>query len=55
VTSDVSVTGRVWVFGDSLNTDDMYPAHAMRLDIPRGSEAVLLRRTSGMDRRGAPW
>ena len=24
------MTGRVWVFGDDLNTDDMYPAFAMK-------------------------
>lgn len=25
-------TGRVWVFGDNLNTDAMYPAFAMKLE-----------------------
>src|SRR6202008_4474243 len=25
-------TGRVWVFGDNLNTDAMYPAYAMKRD-----------------------
>ena len=27
----LSVTGKVWVFGDNLNTDDMYPAFAMKI------------------------
>ena len=27
----MSATGRAWVFGDEVNTDDMYPAFAMRL------------------------
>jgi 3-isopropylmalate/(R)-2-methylmalate dehydratase small subunit len=28
----VRVSGRVWVFGDNLNTDAMYPAFAMKMD-----------------------
>jgi len=28
----VSFTGRVWVFGDDLNTDAMYPAFAMKME-----------------------
>ena len=26
------ITGKVWVFGDDLNTDAMYPAFAMKMD-----------------------
>jgi 3-isopropylmalate/(R)-2-methylmalate dehydratase small subunit len=26
------ITGRVWVFGDNLNTDAMYPAFAMKME-----------------------
>lgn len=26
------ISGRVWVFGDDLNTDAMYPAFAMKMD-----------------------
>lgn len=35
------VSGRVWVFGDSLNTDAMYPAFAMKLDIPQAAKHVF--------------
>ena len=28
----LTVTGKVWVFGDDLNTDAMYPAFAMKMD-----------------------
>ena len=38
---NTSVTGRVWVFGDSVNTDAMYPAFAMKLDIPEASKHVF--------------
>ena len=37
----LSVSGRVWVFGDSLDTDAMYPAHAMRLDLPEAARHVF--------------
>ena len=36
-----SVSGRVWVFGDSINTDAMYPAFAMKMDIPEASRHVF--------------
>jgi 3-isopropylmalate/(R)-2-methylmalate dehydratase small subunit len=35
------VTGRVWVFGDSLNTDAMYPPDAMKLDLPEAAKMVF--------------
>jgi 3-isopropylmalate/(R)-2-methylmalate dehydratase small subunit len=35
------VAGRVWVFGDSLNTDAMYPAFAMKLEIPEAARHVF--------------
>lgn len=35
------VTGKVWVFGDNLNTDDMYPAFAMKLDPPEAAKHVF--------------
>jgi 3-isopropylmalate/(R)-2-methylmalate dehydratase small subunit len=37
----LSVSGRVWVFGDSLNTDAMYPAFAMKLDIAAAARHVF--------------
>jgi 3-isopropylmalate/(R)-2-methylmalate dehydratase small subunit len=36
-----TIAGRVWVFGDSLNTDAMYPAFAMKLDIPEAAGHVF--------------
>jgi len=33
--------GRVWVFGDNLNTDDMYPAFAMKLDPAEAARHVF--------------
>lgn len=36
-----SVTGLVWTFGDSLNTDAMYPAFAMKMDIAEASRHVF--------------
>jgi len=36
-----TIAGRVWVFGDSLNTDAMYPAFAMKLDIPEAARHVF--------------
>jgi 3-isopropylmalate/(R)-2-methylmalate dehydratase small subunit len=35
------MSGKVWVFGDNLNTDDMYPAFAMKLDPPEASRHVF--------------
>jgi 3-isopropylmalate/(R)-2-methylmalate dehydratase small subunit len=37
----LSMTGRIWVFGDNLNTDDMYPAFAMKMDPPEASRHVF--------------
>jgi 3-isopropylmalate/(R)-2-methylmalate dehydratase small subunit len=37
----MSITGKVWVFGDNLNTDDMYPAFAMKMDPPEASRHVF--------------
>ena len=39
--SRLRVTGRVWVFGDSLNTDAMYPPDAMKLDLPEAAKLVF--------------
>jgi 3-isopropylmalate/(R)-2-methylmalate dehydratase small subunit len=38
---NTTITGRVWVFGDSLNTDAMYPAYAMKMDIPDAAKHVF--------------
>jgi 3-isopropylmalate/(R)-2-methylmalate dehydratase small subunit len=39
--TDLIVAGRVWVFGDALNTDAMYPADAMKLDLPEAAKHVF--------------
>ena len=39
--STLQVTGRVWVFGDGLTTDDMYPPDAMKLDLPEAATRVF--------------
>lgn len=38
---ELTVSGRVWLFGDSLNTDDMYPAFAMKMDPPEAAKHVF--------------
>jgi 3-isopropylmalate/(R)-2-methylmalate dehydratase small subunit len=35
------IKGRVWVFGDSVNTDAMYPGHAMRLPYEEAARFVF--------------
>jgi 3-isopropylmalate/(R)-2-methylmalate dehydratase small subunit len=37
----LSVTGKVWMFGDDLNTDAMYPAFAMKMDPPEAAKHVF--------------
>ncbi|MEE6178582.1 LeuD/DmdB family oxidoreductase small subunit [Mycobacterium sp. 050134] len=37
----VSFSGTVWVFGDSLNTDAMYPAFAMKMDPAEAAKHVF--------------
>ncbi|WP_033288307.1 3-isopropylmalate dehydratase [Amycolatopsis jejuensis] len=34
-------SGRVWVVGHSVNTDAMYPAHAMKMSIPEAARHVF--------------
>ncbi|MDX6435002.1 MAG: 3-isopropylmalate/(R)-2-methylmalate dehydratase small subunit [Streptosporangiaceae bacterium] len=38
---DTVVEGRVWVVGDSVTTDAMYPAFAMKLSIPEAARHVF--------------
>lgn len=35
------VTGRAWVFGDEINTDDMYPGFAMRLPVAEAARYMF--------------
>lgn len=37
----LSFTGKVWVFGDNLTTDAMYPAFAMKMDPPEAARHVF--------------
>jgi 3-isopropylmalate/(R)-2-methylmalate dehydratase small subunit len=37
----VKFTGKVWVFGDDLNTDAMYPAFAMKMDPPEAARHIF--------------
>ena len=46
--------GRVWVFGDNLNTDDMYPAFAMRLDPPEAARHIFYEVRPGWTDQVAP-
>lgn len=41
MTANTTVAGRVWVFGDSLDTDAMYPAFAMKMDVPEAAKHVF--------------
>lgn len=41
MTTNLEVTGTVWVFGDDLNTDAMYPPDAMKLDLPEAARMVF--------------
>ena len=34
-------TGKVWVFGDDLNTDAMYPGFAMKMDPPEAAKHIF--------------
>lgn len=54
MTTDVAVTGKVWVFGDNLNTDDMYPAFAMRLDPPEAARHIFYEVRPGWTDQVAP-
>jgi 3-isopropylmalate/(R)-2-methylmalate dehydratase small subunit len=37
----LAITGKVWVFGDNLNTDAMYPAFAMKMDPPEAARHIF--------------
>ncbi|HEY3711229.1 MAG TPA: 3-isopropylmalate dehydratase [Amycolatopsis sp.] len=52
--SATEVSGRVWVFGDSVNTDAMYPAFAMKMDIPEAARHVFYEVRPGWTDEVAP-
>lgn len=33
--------GNAWVFGDEINTDDMYPGFAMKLSVPEAAQKMF--------------
>ena len=37
----IAFSGKVWVFGDNLNTDAMYPAFAMKMDPPEAAKHIF--------------
>ncbi|WP_412519739.1 hypothetical protein K8Z49_17250 [Actinomadura madurae] len=39
--SDLVVAGRAWLFGDDVNTDDMYPGFAMKLSAAEASRFMF--------------
>ena len=41
MSTSLKVTGRAWVFGDSLNTDAMYPPDAMKLDLHEAAKMIF--------------
>jgi 3-isopropylmalate/(R)-2-methylmalate dehydratase small subunit len=40
-TTELSPTGRAWVFGDDINTDDMYPGFAIRLSTADAAQQMF--------------
>ena len=43
-------SGKVWEFGDGLNTDAMYPGFAMKMDPAGSRQTHVLRGPAGLDR-----
>ncbi|MFH8446002.1 3-isopropylmalate dehydratase [Streptomyces sp. NPDC018026] len=41
MTSPLRMRGRAWVFGDEVNTDDMYPGFAMKLPVPEAAQHMF--------------
>jgi 3-isopropylmalate/(R)-2-methylmalate dehydratase small subunit len=48
------IQGRVWVFGDAVNTDAMYPGFAMKLSIAEAAEHVFHELRPGWTREVRP-
>ena len=53
-TFDPSITGKVWVFGDSIDTDVMYPAFAMKLETADAAKHVFYQLRPGWTELVAP-
>lgn len=41
MSSALRARGRAWVFGDEINTDDMYPGFAMKLPVPEAAQHMF--------------
>jgi 3-isopropylmalate/(R)-2-methylmalate dehydratase small subunit len=50
----LTMTGKVWVFGNDLNTDAMYPAFAMKLDPPEAARHIFYELRPGWTDEVAP-
>ena len=50
----LAITGKVWIFGDNLNTDAMYPAFAMKMDPPEAAKHVFYEVRPGWTDEVAP-
>jgi 3-isopropylmalate/(R)-2-methylmalate dehydratase small subunit len=53
-TSSPTITGKVWVFGDSIDTDAMYPAFAMKLETSEAAKHVFYQLRPGWTGLVAP-
>ncbi|MGW1003466.1 LeuD/DmdB family oxidoreductase small subunit [Streptomyces sp. NPDC002520] len=51
---DTRITGRVWVVGDSVTTDAMYPAFAMKLPVPEAARHIFYELRPGWTAQVAP-
>ena len=50
----LTMSGKVWVFGNDLNTDAMYPAFAMKLDPPEAAKHIFYEVRPGWTDEVAP-
>jgi 3-isopropylmalate/(R)-2-methylmalate dehydratase small subunit len=50
----LTMSGKVWVFGNDLNTDAMYPAFAMKLEPPEAAKHIFYELRPGWTDEVAP-
>ncbi|MGW3209252.1 hypothetical protein [Streptomyces sp. NPDC001135] len=48
------LTGTVWVVGDTVTTDAMYPAFAMKLPVPEAAKHIFYELRPGWTAQVAP-
>ncbi|MFC1440641.1 3-isopropylmalate dehydratase [Streptacidiphilus sp. N1-10] len=51
---DTLLSGRVWVVGDSVTTDAMYPAFAMKLPVPEAARHIFYELRPGWTEQVGP-